>query len=388
MNFVFRIVLAAYLTLFLASLPSRANFSMFAFNRASTAAVCSAAVATNGLQSVCNLKITSNVGPRRSPTLVAGVDTLPAACSIISAGGENYVLCTGNATFGTSNSSASGWDFSAMGGVIVRGNTTVVDIWDSLWIAGTCGARTNTYGLQVSDNSTTPTVNLHYSKFDGGKCNTAVSTAGPWSGAAVFVLTGATLISDHIWYTGIGYDVHKCSNATFKQDSSYIQAYGWNQNADADAPQLISCNANLGCTSGGNFWDISDGAALAQAHNFPGVPANSLIFNTIDTGSTQNSTQSFCNNIAYGYGLYGTTCCTNFLSAANGLPFNVLSVCDNHTNIGGGWTLSGTWTNNVIQKANTDYTTHGGTLTSAACIAAWSTNLDYDIGTTITAPSF
>lgn len=341
-----------------------------------------ASVVQNGLQAVYN--IPASVGPRRTDYKVAGVDALPTNCSVISAGGENYVLCTGNASFGASNGSVQGWDFSAMGGVIVRGNSTVVTIYDSLWVAGTCGARTNTYGLQVSDNGTTPTVTVGYSKFDGQKCNTSVGVSGPWSGATLYVLSGASLTIDHVLLTGIGYDPSKCSNATFVQTNSYIQAYGWNLNADADAPQLISCNF----TATGNLYDISDGSALALAHNFPGTPANSAIFNTIDTGSTQNSTQTVSNNIFYGYGRYGTTCCTNTNAPANGLPFNVLSVCDNHTNTGSGLTLSGSWTNNVIQKGNNNYYTNGGTLTSAACISAWTTNIDYDTAATIASPSF
>ena len=339
-----------------------------------------ASVIQNGLQAVYDLRLAGAVGPRTSQCngvfKVPGVDALPANTTF--SGGN--VITTGNATF-------SCWNFTGITGTVIgRGNTSVINYNDSKFAPTVLAPTVNStqfYGLQCADDGSTPTCNVNYSSFNGQKYQSNSGITGGWSGASYLVETGATMTIDHSLFTGIPYDVGKCTNATLTLTNNYTQAYGWNINGDNDAPQMISCN----WIGNDNLWDISDGASTAQAGNF-GSPPNSLFFNTIDTPSTQNSTQSFTNNIAYGWGQYGTTCCTNVNPTANGLPFNVLSVCDNHTNTGSGLTLNLTATNNVIQKANNDYTTHGGTITSSACLGTWTTNIDYDTSATITKPSF
>lgn len=411
----------------------------------------------------------STSGPRVAPTNVPGVNSLPSGC--VFSGGN--VTCSSSATLGDPAGVTPGWDFTGITGYfIVNGSSTVVDVYDAKFKL-TCGAAgvgntASLYGMAVPDtgNTSSPTVSVNYSDWDGSKCQTNVGVAAGWGGV-VYAHNGASVTLTYNKFRNSPYDVFKCSNATLSLQGNYIQTYGWNQSADADAPQAISCNLNMGCALKGNYYDISDGVAQAQAHTFPGVPPNALLFNTVDTGSTQNANQVICDLIAFGWGDYGSTCCTSGSgSSNNGLPFNVISVCDNHAvsntvatnattaagnntlhflsgqvplNVVAGWTITnltagstipggttvvsndGTTvvmsanaagagvgnpnsikfdhptasgytlnlsiTNSVIQPANSGTFTHGGNMTSSACLGTFSV-VNYNTGATIAKPSF
>ncbi len=332
-----------------------------------------ASVVQNGLQAVYDLKNAGAVGPRSSVCngtfKVPGIDALPANTIFI---GGWLITMAGTEEF-------SCWDFTGItGGVIVEGNGTNVTYSDSKFAPGGGGVA-QFYGLWVSDDGTAPTVTCNYCSFDGKKYTGSVS--GYWSGAAFIVEGGANLTVENSLITGIAYDVSKCTNATLTQIGNYIQAYGWNPNADADAPQNISCVSDIE----NNFYDISDGAALAQVGQFPGSPPNSAVFDTIDTSSAQNGMMTFKSNILYGYALYGSTCCE--VAGNDGLPYDPLHICDNHTNRGAGWALKEIIQNNVIQKGNSGYWTTNGDLSLATCISAWTGNIDYDTGAPIMAPN-
>ena len=328
-----------------------------------------ASVIQNHLQAVYDLREPGAVGPRSSITKVLGRTPFPANCGRF----ENGIVAI------TSSCTLSNWDFTgATIAFSVEGSSTVVTIQDSLFSL-TCGSKTPIYGIEISDTETMPIVHLSHDKFQGNRCN----DNDAWS-AAYYVRAGASLVIDHSLLLDLPFDVGKCTNSSLTMTSNYIRAYGWNANADADALQSISCVADID----GNFFDISDGAPLSLAHNFPGTPANSAIFDTLDVPSTQNGALRLTNNIFYGYGLYGRTCCSNTNSAANGLPFNVILGCNNHTVLDSVFTLSETIENNVIQKGNQGYYVSGGNLRSTACIASWARNVDYDTSRIIPEPRF
>src|SRR5262245_18820958 len=249
-----------------------------------------------GLQSVWNLR-NSGTGTRGSPNKTAGVDTLPVGATITS----GFLIITSSCTFGDPSGAGDRWDFStlAAGGVVVRGDSTVVTFWDCLFKpqANDPAVDDNqSYGLQVPDDATThPTVTCNYCTFDGGRYNSNVGVEGPWHGAAAYVLLASSLTLFRCKFTGCGYDVIKCTNSTLTLTNSLIQAFGWNRNSDADGIQQISGSINVT----GSIWDIYDHP------NFAGQGPNSSIFCTIDTPSTGDGAVSVSNSVFYGFGQYG-----------------------------------------------------------------------------------
>lgn len=332
--------------------------------------------------------VASSTGPRRVPTKIPGVDTLPANCSY----SAPFLTVTGSTTFGTSDGSAASWDFTGVA-VVVRGNSTTANFYDCLFAPNANNPAvgdTQFYGLQVSDNGTTPTVNVNYCKFDGKKYTSNYGTAGPWSGSAIYVLASATLTADHCLFTGIPYDVVKQTNATYTQTNCYIQAFGWNPNCDADGIQMISGTTD----AEKNIYDISDGGATALGAFFPGLAPNSCIFCTIDSPSLGNGAVTFKNNLLRGWS--GYTLGNNpvigvgytYPSTTN---FNPLNLADNHTAGGmatGFHIVGGVWKDNILESGNQGYWTYGGTEVSATAITTWSGNIDISTGASIATPSF
>lgn len=341
-----------------------ARVTAFSGRAAPVSGSCSPASVNNA--GLCDVQAydTAGVGPRITPTKVPGVDTLPGggACSY----GSGFLTCTGNVTFGTTDGSAASWDFSGIKVFTASGSGVVVNIYDAKFSPGTCPTpSTNpaqTYGIVAPDTgqANNVTVNIRYSLFDGLKCQDGGAGSGLFTawGAAGFVHDGGTLDIRFSKLTGLPYDVFKCSDASLVVRDSFIQAFGWAALADADGVQGISCN----WTKDRNNWDISDGAALAQAHNFPGTPPNSAFFNTTDTYSNSNSTQSVSNSIYKGWGQYGTTCCTNTNPPGNSLPLNVFSVCDNHKSVGT-YTASISGTTMTVSGISSGFVAMGQVLT-------------------------
>src|SRR5262245_8289519 len=329
-----------------------------------------------GLQYVWDLR-TSGTGTRGSPNKTAGVDTLPGGAAISS----GFLIITSSCTFGDASGTGDRWDFSPLtGGVVVRGNSTIVTFWDCLFkpLANDPAVDNNqSYGLQIPDDATThPTVTCNYCTFDGGRYNSNVGIEGPWHGAAAYVLLASSLTISRCKFTGCGYDIIKCTNSTLNISNSLLQAFGWNRNSDADGIQQISGLI----TVNGCIWDIYDHP------NWAGQGPNSAIFCTIDTPSTGDGAVSVTNSVFYGFGQYGegTT------------PFNVVSVADNHTNIGSGFHIrNGVWDNLVIDpgishnaELQFGYWAIGGTETSAVSIATWSRVIDYATSNSVVAPVF
>ncbi len=343
-----------------------------------------ASIVTAGLQSVWDLR-TSGTGTRGAPNKTLGVDTLPSG-AVLSGGA---LIISSSCTFGDSSGTGDRWNLtsaSALFGIVIRGNSTVVTFWDCLFQPQPNDPAVNdpqNYGLQIPDDSTThPTVTLNYCTFDGGKYQSNVGVGGVW-GAALYLLMGSTVTVSHCKFTGMGDDVIKVTNASLTMNNTLVQAYGWNQNSDADGIQQISGSINLNNC----IYDISDGA-LGAVNPFPGQPANSGLFCTVDqTVSTEDGAVSVTNCVFYGYGQYGT---------AKGTPFNVLSVADNHTDTSPVYYIrNGVWQNIVVEPGNSHnpgdqlgYWTHGGTITSATSIATWTGVIDFNTGATVLAPSF
>ena len=320
-----------------------------------------------GLEAVWNMKGGAGVGARKAANKTLGVDALPSGTTY--SGG--VLAITASCSFGDSSGTGDSWDFSpATVAIVVEGNSTVVAMWD-VHFAPHNNSATPIYGIEVSDNSTTPTVNLHYCTFDGLKISqgNAVGTFGPW-GAALYVNAGATVTTDHCWFKGCSYDVVKVTNASYTETNCLKNSYGWDyNNADADGIQAISGTYSVSDC----LYDMSDGNLASNP------PMNSALFCTIDTTSTGNGTPNVQNTIFYGYGLF----------IHPGIPFTVLSVADNHTAETNGFNIvNGVWQNNVVQPGSSGYWTNGGTETSSQSIASWAGNVDYATGITIPAPSF
>lgn len=331
-----------------------------------------ASVVMNSLQAVFDLRVGGPATPGiRTPTQkTLGIDTLPANCSF----SGTFLAITGNATF-------NNWNFSIPGFlyIYVDGAATTATFNDCNFgptVNDPAVARTDFYGIKVSDNGTAATANFNYCTFNGGKFNSNLAVNGPWSGTVIYILTGATVTATKCRFTGIPYDVVKVTNATYNQIDCLIEAFGWNLNSDADGVQQISGTINIERC----LYDIIDGDLNSLASVFPGQPPNSALFCTIDTPSTQDGAVTVKNNIFKGFSTYGTS---------KGTPFNVVNVADNHTATGNGWHIrNGIWQNNVIEIGNSGYWIYGGTETSAVSIASWTTNRDYFTGSLIAAPSF
>jgi len=340
-----------------------------------------ASVVANGLQAVWDLRRLGSAtpGPRTAITKTLGVDNLPGGNTTTGTNctydGTNLII-TGNQTFNNWNFQITGAPFQ---GVVVRGNLTTVTFNDCIF--GTVAVNpavdnNHFYGLQASDNATSPSVNCNYCKFDGGRRDSNIGIRGPWSSSALYALSSSTVIVDHCHFTGIPYDAVKTSNAFYTQTWCLIEAFPWNLNADADGIQMISGSIDVeNC-----LYDLSEGDGT---HIFNNI--NQAIFCTIDTDSTGNGIPTVKNNIFYGFGLY---------ASFGGNPNTVVSVADNHTagaQATGFHIVNGVWQGNVFQPGRAGTWTVGPSPdnhTSAGAIASWTRNLNFDTGATIAAPSF
>lgn len=451
-----------------------AGFLLYSANAsAGGGAVCSAAVTTAGLQSVCNLEIAGATGARAS--VCTGGWTLVTGLSTGTLPGTSHTIWDGTFVTTNGNDTVSCFDFGNIPGiVIIKGNATVATYSDNKFSPSTASTSQNAAQCDDPGSNTHPTCNFNFNTINGLKCQ---SQTGCWGGSALSCgdinVTGTVCNYDHNLITGIPGDVFKCTNATAAWTNNYVQGYGWVNSADADAPQGVSCVGSVN----GDFRDITDIGILAATpdavftgkidngsgsagttltvtgitsgticingsstscggplsiaipgniniqttvtnqltgttggvgtyatssfvgtpqlvtsqtitqYSFPGDPPNSFYFDTIDTGSLQNSSTTIKNTIVKGWNLF---------PVVYGTPFNSLLLCEggNHPTTGGPYTQTYDIENNVISIGQQGYAVLGANhpsnpSTGTVCpspAATWTGNLDYDAGTTIAAP--
>lgn len=320
-----------------------------------------------------------NAGPAGPPNKTLGVDTLPSGATW----NGSFLNFTGDCVLG---SETERWDLSAgtfSPQAIADGTTIVIN--HAYFAPGAYPDPSvpslRTYGFQIGDISAEPVVNvtLNNCKFDGQKYNSDLDVAGPWNGSAVFVLTGCSLTLNNTIITGCGYDAIKATNCTLVARNLYVQAIGWNQNADADGIQAISVVYDLD----GFVFDYSDFVNPMEGG------FNNVIFNTIDTPSLQNSSGTIKNGIFKGNGA---------IESQYGGPFNTISVADNHTpgGLASGFIVDGVlWQSLAIEKGNTGsgapshlgYATSFYSLPLSGAVGAWSGVYDLQSGVAINNPA-